>query len=153
MATNILQVSCLFFFGCCCLILCWSRLVLVPVFLFLLSPFENLPEKKAAATGRCTLLIGRSLLFPGKTDTPHGTKWFFVSRFQCPRFVWFIVFYLRLLQSYDLGMGWLEWCVWFLAKIFVLSTRMTIRASETKRVLLRGHTLMKQGWKGTARTG
>lgn len=47
----------------------------------------------------------------------------------------------------------MEWCVWFLAKIFVLSTRMTIRASETKRMPLCGHPLMKQGWKGTARTG
>ncbi|KAH7020160.1 hypothetical protein EDB80DRAFT_218385 [Ilyonectria destructans] len=62
LATNILQVSCLFFR------LLLSDFVLVAAcprsrFSFLLSPFENLPEKNAAATGRCTLLIGRSLCF------------------------------------------------------------------------------------------
>lgn len=120
-----------FFLSCCCLILCWSRLVLVPVFLFCLLLLRICPQKIAAAAGRCALLIGRSLLFPGKTDMPHGTKWVlcFFSTLGLFGSLSFVCDYYRFIIC---GLaGWSGGCLWFLSKI--LSCPLGWRFAQAKR--------------------
>ncbi|KAH7158238.1 hypothetical protein B0J13DRAFT_191962 [Dactylonectria estremocensis] len=112
-------------------------------FSFLPSPFENLPSKNCSSC-RSLRSSNRSVTFVSRKDgyaSRHQMGFLFLFD---AWFVWLIVLCLRLLQIYHLWVGWLEWWLSLVSlEDFVLSTRMTIRASETKRTPFPRLMLMK----------